>query len=866
MDQNVTIPLGMIFGTSYELNKRLTAATKIHRIPTRQTNVVEYMTDEEDEEVEVEGEVEVRAMDTEVSSISKEIANLDVEVSDDVDQAKYTSAQGDPVSKTERTDGFAICVNVDAEIASADRVTPKVLGLGSDKRLTRTFERGSRVRPRVREPQLKELRPPGLRRSSCGMSTKLTIDSEIREDVAIPSVDSGCDDERMSIANLDRQESQVSDESFERMSRDDKIDCVRERRDTESLASGHGVRLGESAIVPAPESPVDSMTDLDEVHGSQIRAHEPSYEISFKFDDDESSTMSSGHDGTSERVSFDTTEYEISDESLSDAMAADVPGSRESAMPESLKVERAVHVQTETVERETESRELRPPSLHSSIVEKHVECADSSQSGDSGYSEQDAEFRELRPLSPCSTVVEESLSFSPSDYSYQTADDDEVRDEIRARVSQSKDPPAMRGDLWKMYGPCGYFMPWHTFPVVVDPAQRSSEQLLGCDLEIEAPTESKLSAAQPPIQKGGNVIEFVEAQPTRSVATVLDENESTRTSSFSFERNMAQNSYPNDAGREDAAKALESDRKFATQRRLEHQRGSRGSGGLFVENHAAEVTKLRRELEVERRRNSTPPLVQGTITLSEKSNERTLEVNASTRTDKRRQVNEDRTTRKNDVRDDNSTVTLARVHQSTDPPAERGDSRITDGVIHEVFEYDGNSRRVAREHEFKELRPPGLELSRVLCDGISETWTSDSKERVAGVAQPKDPPSRRSSLYMESESSDGSEFGFEELRPPDPDLTLDEKGGVRQASSSFDLWMDLARGQFHRERSATRETEMRKGKIVERDEVRPSVAGTSGSVRGKLYFKDDPMMSSESSESGVDRLTSGGRKSKKTRT
>ncbi|KAF8326513.1 uncharacterized protein EI90DRAFT_3127722 [Cantharellus anzutake] len=346
------------------------------------------------------------------------------------------------------------------------------------------------------------------------------IPEVIREDVAIPSVDSSFDDRRASIANLDGHESQVSNGSLEWMSRDDEVDCVRERYDTEPLASGHGVGLGGSAIVPAPESPVDSideMTDLDEVHESQIRAHEGSYEIPFKFDDDELSTMSSSHVSTPERVQFDTREYDTSDENLSDVMAADVPRSREfdvieSGVPECLpqaKVE--IHEETD---RETESREPRPPSLRSSIVEMDVECAASSEFSDSGCSEQDFQLKELRPLSPCSTVVEESLSFSPSEFTYQTVDDDEVRDEIRARVSQSKDPPAMRSDLWNVYGPCGYFMPWHSFPIVVDPAQRSSEQMLGCDPEIEAPTESKLSAAQPPIQSGRNVIEFVEAQPT----------------------------------------------------------------------------------------------------------------------------------------------------------------------------------------------------------------------------------------------------------------------------------------------------------------------------------------------------------------
>ncbi|KAF8326514.1 uncharacterized protein EI90DRAFT_3018493 [Cantharellus anzutake] len=330
---------------------------------------------------------------------------------------------------------------------------------------------------------------------------------------------------------------------------------------------------------------------------------------------------------------------------------------------------------------------------------------------------------------------------------------------------------------------------------------------------------------------------------------------------------MAQSSCPKDAGREkaaevfepdrksttqrrmEAARVLEPDREFTTQRRLEHQRGTTEPKldcemAQKVENYTVEVTKLRRELEAERRRNATPPLVQGTISFSVESEERTLEVNASTRTDKRTQVNEDR---KDEIRDENSVVTLAQVHQSKDPPAERGDLRITDSVIHEVFEYNSGPRRVTR----------------VLCDGISATWTDNSKERVAGVAQPKDPPSMWSSLYMESENSDGYEIEFEELRPPDPDLTSDEKGGVRQASLSFDVWMDLARGQFHRERSATRETEMQEGKIAERDEVRPSVAGALGSARGKLSFKDDPMMSSESE---VDRLTSGGRKSKKTRT
>jgi hypothetical protein len=99
MNQDVTIPLGMILGTSYELNKRLTAATKIHRIPTRQTNVVEYISDEEEE-------VEVKAMNTEVSSTSNEVADLDVEVRDDDDRAKDTSIH--LVRRNGRTDSLSV--------------------------------------------------------------------------------------------------------------------------------------------------------------------------------------------------------------------------------------------------------------------------------------------------------------------------------------------------------------------------------------------------------------------------------------------------------------------------------------------------------------------------------------------------------------------------------------------------------------------------------------------------------------------------------------------------------------------------------------------------------------------------------------
>ncbi|KAF8325310.1 uncharacterized protein EI90DRAFT_3072977, partial [Cantharellus anzutake] len=189
------------------------------------------------------------------------------------------------------------------------------------------------------------------------------------------------------------------------------------------------------------------------------------------------------------------------------------------------------------------------------------------------------------------------------------------------------------------------------------------------------------------------------------------------TRSFSFECNNAQSSYPSDSGRVKAAEVLEPDRKFTTQRRLEHQRGSpphlqppaprRHSPprtvatepklgremAQEVENYAAEVAKLRQSRPVE-------------------SKERTPEVNASTQTSKRRQMDEDRTARKNDVRDKDSAFGLVRVHQSKDPPAERGDWRITDGVIYEVFEYKGSPRRVA-----------------LPCDGISKTWTDDSKER-----------------------------------------------------------------------------------------------------------------------------------------
>jgi hypothetical protein len=108
------------------------------------------------------------------------------------------------------------------------------------------------------------------------MRVESAIDSEIREDVDVPSADSSFDNERASIADLDGQESQVSDGSLERMSRNDEIDCVRERCDAESMGSGHA--FGDmSAIIPAPESPVESiddMTDLDEVHDSQIRPHE----------------------------------------------------------------------------------------------------------------------------------------------------------------------------------------------------------------------------------------------------------------------------------------------------------------------------------------------------------------------------------------------------------------------------------------------------------------------------------------------------------------------------------------------------------------------------------------------------------------
>ncbi|KAF8310919.1 uncharacterized protein EI90DRAFT_3138961 [Cantharellus anzutake] len=803
MDQNVTIPLGMIFGTSYKLNKCLTAAMKIHRIPTRQTNVVEYMMDEEDEV-----EVEVKAMNTEVSSISKEVANLDAEVKDDDDRAKYTSAQSDSVSKTERADGFTICVNVDAEIASADRVVPRVLELGSDEKLTRTIEHG-------------------LRRSPCVMRAELTIDSEIREDVVIPSVDSSFDDGRASIANLDGHESQVSNESFERMSRDDEFDCVREQYDTESLASGDEVRIGECAIVPAPESPgnsIDETMDLDEVHSSQIRPQEGSYEIPFKFDDDESSTMSSGHDGTSERVFLGTMEYETSNESSLDVMAADAPRSREfdvieSAMPECLpqaKVERAIHVQTATTERETKSRELRPPSLRSSIVEMHDECADSSEFSDSGYSEQDVEFKELRPLSLCSTVVEESLSFSPSEYLYQTVDDDEVRDEIRAQVSQSKDPPAMWSDLWNPYGPCGYFMPWHSFPIVMDSEQKSSDQMLGLgdpEIEVVAPSEPKLSAAQPPIQNGGNVIELVETQTMPSMETVSDENGSIKTRSFSFECNMAESSHPNDSGRVNAARASKPDRNYPMQRGSAYQKGSRGLGGLSGPPHLRPPVPGR---------NSSPPRItptepkfereiaqkidNGPISSSPKSKERTPDLNTSRRANKRRRGNspKDGDWKKRDG------PWTARASPPTDEPK---DERSFADVIREEQQREkedekkrqADDERTAEKNKVRESlkRAPHMPMivaSRDVVDCIVEAreWTDELLEMGRN---------------FKSEHDEWVKLLYEALKEQETliyhlnERTMTLMGGLRESGTKIQLMHDRFQLQFTRTADAAHAVE-----------------------------------------------------------
>ncbi|KAF8343762.1 uncharacterized protein EI90DRAFT_3114317 [Cantharellus anzutake] len=206
------------------------------------------------------------------------------------DRPKDTSDQGDPPSTTEWMDRSSICGNVDAEITSADRVLPSILEPGSEGRLTATIECN-----RAREPQVKGLRPPGLRRSLCVMCAELGFDSETREDVGIPSVDLSIDGGQTLIVNPGGHASKAIDET------QSGIDCVQEWCDTESLASGHGFGDFKSVIVPALEFPaglIDDAMDLDEVQDSQNRLPEGNCDIPFEIDA-ESSAFHDDYIGTS---------------------------------------------------------------------------------------------------------------------------------------------------------------------------------------------------------------------------------------------------------------------------------------------------------------------------------------------------------------------------------------------------------------------------------------------------------------------------------------------------------------------------------------------------------------------------------------
>ncbi|KAF8309949.1 uncharacterized protein EI90DRAFT_3131202 [Cantharellus anzutake] len=74
MTQEVNVPLGAIIGSSYELNKRLQAATKIHRVPTKPVSSVEMV-----EDSKMEGEV----MEAEIVPAPFEVASLENVESED---------------------------------------------------------------------------------------------------------------------------------------------------------------------------------------------------------------------------------------------------------------------------------------------------------------------------------------------------------------------------------------------------------------------------------------------------------------------------------------------------------------------------------------------------------------------------------------------------------------------------------------------------------------------------------------------------------------------------------------------------------------------------------------------------------------
>jgi hypothetical protein len=143
MNQEVTVPLGTIFGTSYELNKQLTAAAKIHRIPTKQTNIVEYISDEE---------IEAEVMNTEVSSISNKIANLNVEDSGDdntyvgsVEELADLYYQRMLESEFERAYGVADLNHVKHPPSFLAMVTAKVQGVIYKRPCTMLIDMGSEL-------------------------------------------------------------------------------------------------------------------------------------------------------------------------------------------------------------------------------------------------------------------------------------------------------------------------------------------------------------------------------------------------------------------------------------------------------------------------------------------------------------------------------------------------------------------------------------------------------------------------------------------------------------------------------------------------------------------------------------------------
>ncbi|KAF8335319.1 uncharacterized protein EI90DRAFT_3120318 [Cantharellus anzutake] len=359
------------------------------------------------------------------------------------------------------------------------------------------------------------------------------------------------------------------------------------------------------------------------------------------------------------------------------------------------------------------------------------------------------------------------------------------------------------------------------------------------EIEVVAPSEPKLSAAQPPIQNGGNVIELVETQTMPSMETVSDENGSIKTRSFSFECNTAESSHPNDSGRVNTARASKPDRNYPMQRGSAYQKGSRGLGGRSgpphlrppvpgrnssppriaptepkfeheiaqkIDNYAAEVAQLRRELEAERRRNTTPPLNQGPISSSPKSKERTPDLNTSRRANKRRWGNspKDGDWKKHDG------PWTARASPPTDEPK---DERSFADVIREEQQREkedekkrqADDERTAEKNEVRESlkrapHMPMIAASRDVVDCIVE-----ARERMDELLE--------MGRNFKSEHDEWVKLLYEALKEQETliyhlnERTTTLMGGLRESGTKIQLMHDQFQLQFTRMADAARAVE-----------------------------------------------------------